>query len=187
MHHISSLFNSIELYSNHNSFDIGIDHSANNLWILNHLNFLDIQSYKIYYKKNTGYRQRESTKYPTRLLRKKFDKTRDLITYLMEKGYDIIYCEILFTNNWRFKLGNYVNMYFYTNSIPERNELIIKLFSLQGSTVKNEAINELQTNITYITDLEGKFKALSNLIIPDEFWSEEEVDNWKKTTSYHYN
>ena len=48
MHHISSLFNSIELYSNHNSFDIGIDHSANNLWILNHLNFLDIQSYKIW-------------------------------------------------------------------------------------------------------------------------------------------
>jgi len=119
------------------------------------------------------------------LLRKKFDKTRDLITYLMEKGYDIIYCEILFTNNWRFKLGTYVDMHFYTNSTQERNQLIIKLFSLQGSIVKNEVINELQTNIAYITDLEGKFKAISSLILPDEFWSEEDVDNWKKTTSLY--
>ena len=35
--------------------------------------------------------------------------------------------------------------------------------------------------------LEGKFKALSSLIIPDEFWSEEDVDNWKNTTSDDYN
>ncbi len=171
---------SIELFSNNKSFKIGINRSVENLWILNHLNHLEIKKQKIRYKRNYGPRQGKNTNYPNRWLKKKFKNTSELINYLYGKPYDISVFELEFTNNWRVKVGMYIHLNFYTNSTKERNDLIKKILLIEGIKTSSTAIKKLKNNYTYWVELNNDFIVLPESYMPDEFWAEEMVQNWRR-------
>ena len=64
------LFDSIELFSNHKSFSLGVD-TTRNLWLLLHFKDLEIKSKTLIYQVNNGYRQRKNTVHPQRKMQKK--------------------------------------------------------------------------------------------------------------------
>tara|TARA_B100001758_G_C18403820_1_gene610689 strand:+ start:1535 stop:2194 length:660 start_codon:yes stop_codon:yes gene_type:complete len=180
MEQVWRVLSTIELLSDNNSFKLGIVRSVENLWILNHFKHLKIKSHKVRYKSNYGYRQRKTTVYPKRWLRKKFKNTTALISYLNNKPYDISVFELEFTNNWRIKVGMYTEITFYTNSTKERNDLIIKLLSIEGIDANEKSINKLIQNFTYWINLSGEFVVFQESHAPDEFWSEEQINVWRR-------
>jgi len=98
----SYLISTIELYSNHKSFSLGID-TIRNLWFLLHFNELEIKNMTIYYQVDNGMRQRKNTKHPIRKMRKAHKNTSELIEYLSDKSYNILKLELEFTNGWEIK------------------------------------------------------------------------------------
>ena len=98
----SYLISTIELYSNHKSFSLGID-TLRNLWLLLHFKDLEIKNKTIYYKVDNGIRQRKNTKHPVRKMRKVHKNTAELIEYLRDKPYNIKELELEFTNGWKVK------------------------------------------------------------------------------------
>ena len=126
------LINYINLLPDEKSFDLGVYDTRSSMWILMHLRKYKIKNKKIYYKKNTGYRQRKKTNYPVRSMIKKFKNTPNLLAYLDSKQYDIHYFEIEFTNGWRIKEKPHVEIRFETNSKEDRDYLIDKLMKISG-------------------------------------------------------
>ncbi|WP_396145352.1 hypothetical protein, partial [Flavobacterium sp.] len=67
----------------------------------------------------------------------------------------------------------------YTNSLEERNTLINHLINSVG--YDPIAIDSLEPNITYYFKASGSLEEYkSEIIIPDEFWSEERLEKWKE-------
>ena len=128
----SYLINSIELYSNHKSFSLGID-TVRNLWLLLHFKDLEIKNKIIYYQVDNGIRQRKNTKHPIRKMRKPHKNTAELIEYLSDKPYRLIKLELEFTNGWAIKQLPYIELRFYTNSTQERDELINNIENVLNS------------------------------------------------------
>jgi hypothetical protein len=124
------LFGSIELFSNHKSFSLGVENKRN-LWLLLHFKDLEIKSKTLIYQVNNGYRQRKNTVHPQRKMQKKHKNTAELLDYLNTKSYDIRQLEIEFTNGWKIKQRPFIQLCFYTNSTSERNDLIDKLIRKQ--------------------------------------------------------
>lgn len=172
------LFDNIELLSDKNSFKLGVD-TKRNLWLILHFKALKIRCHKVFYQINNGVWQRKGTKHPIRRMIKKHQNTSDFLEYLQNKSYDIKTLEIEFENDWRIKQVPYHEFIFYTNSISERNILINKLFKI-GSQGPID-ISTLEINFTYYFESSTNLKKLdfSDLPNPDEFWSEEKLDNWK--------
>ena len=179
MEQVFRMFYNLEMLSDDKSFTIGVYRSGENLWILNNFKELEITSQKILYQINKGIRQRKSTKYPIRKLHKKFKSTNALIYYLLYKPYDILCFELEFKNGWKMKMGKYIDMTFYTNTSAERNQLIDKLFSIEGTKIDSKKLNEMEYNISYYVEINGEITK-GRIKLPDEFWTEEEVDEWKK-------
>lgn len=175
----SYLFSSIELYSNHKSFSVGID-TIRNLWILLHFKDLEIKNKTIYYQVDNGIRQRKNTKHPIRKMRKPLENTAELIEYLSDKPYNIIKLELEFTNGWKIKQWPYIELGFYTNSTEERDDLINKLLNIAGQGPID--ISQLDFNFSYYFKSETELNKINcdGLPNPDEFWSEEELAQWKK-------
>ena len=120
-------------------------------------------------------------------MRKKFKNTTELLEYIDIKPYDIRNLEIEFTNGWKIKQLPRVQFYFYTNSTKERDELIYKLIGISGQGAID--ILSLEENIFYYYKGVGKFEKLSEdeMPSPDEFWSEERREAWKKAyIAKHY-
>ena len=172
------LFDSIELFSNHKSFSLGVD-TTRNLWLLLHFKDLEIKSKTLIYQVNNGYRQRKNTVHPQRKMQKKHKNTAELLDYLNTKSYDIYQLEIEFTNGWKIKQIPRVEFYFYTNSTSERDDLIDKLLAISGQGPID--VSNLEPNFSYSFTGHTKLVKIDidGLPFPDEFWPEEEVTAWK--------
>lgn len=175
----SYLISSIELFSNHKSFSLGID-TTRNLWPLLHFKDLDIKRKKILYQIDNGVRQRKSTKHPVRKMIKSFSNTAELLEYLSKKSYQIRQLELEFTNGWKIKQLPYIALWFYTNSTKERDELINRLLSISGQGPIS--ISKLEENYTYSFISHDHLVKVDpdGLPLPDEFWPEERVAEWRK-------
>lgn len=175
----SYLINNIELYSNYKSFSLGVD-TVRNLWLLLHFKDLEIKNKTIYYQVDNGIRQRKNTKHPIRKMRKPLKNTAELIEYLSDKPYSIIKLELEFTNGWKIKQRPCIELGFYTNSTKERDNLINKLLNIAGQGPID--VSELDFNYSYYFKSETELKKIDcdGLPSPDEFWSEEQVEKWKK-------
>ena len=173
------LFDSIELFSNHKSFSLGVD-TTRNFWLLLHFKDLEIKSKTLIYQVNNGYRQRKSTLHPQRKMQKKHKNTAELLDYLNTKPYDICQLEIEFTNGWKIKQRPYVEFCFYINSTSERNDLIDKLLFISGQGPIH--VSNLEPNFSYSFRGHNKLVKIDvdGLASPDEFWSEERREAWKK-------
>lgn len=175
----SYLISTIELYSNHKSFSLGID-TMRNLWFLLHFKDLEIKNKTIYYQVDNGIRQRKNTKHPIRKMRKAHKNTAELIEYLSDKPYNIIKLELEFTNGWEIRQKAYTELIFYTNTTDERNQLILRLLNVAGQGPID--VSKLEVNYTYYFKSAVKLTKINFYDIPnpDEFWSEEEVTQWRK-------
>ena len=171
------LFESITLLSNRQSFEMFMGEVRDHLWFLMHFNHLEIDEHRIHYQENRGVRQRKNTVYPKRRLRKKFKDTASLLTYLDRKPYIIQSFEIQFTNGWKIKMLPFVSLIFYTNSQSERDLLIQKCFQISGLHPVN--IDGLKLNYTYLIRLPGSLELLSDFVLPDEFWTKEQLREWQ--------
>ena len=174
----SYLISSIELFSNHKSFSLGID-TARNLWPLLHFKDLEIKHKTLLYQVDNGIRQRKSTKHPVRKMVKKLNTTAEFLSYLSDKPYKIRHLELKFTNGWKIKQMPYIALWFYTNSTEERDELINRLLSISGQGPID--IPKLDENYTYSFISHNTLVKVDpeGLPLPDKFWSEERVSNWK--------
>lgn len=173
----TKLFSNIELLSNHKSFKLFVGSTRTNLWLLIHFKHLEISNYKIQYQVNNGVRQRKNTEHPKRWMKKQFTNTAELLEYLSGKSYDLHYIEIEFKNGWKIKEQPQIEFYFYTNNMEERNELIDKLLGLAGIEIKDKSV--LIPNITYMLKATGEIYPLDDELLPDEFWTKEQLDKWK--------
>ena len=175
----SYFINTIELYSNHKSFSLGID-TMRNLWFLLHFKDLEIKNKTIKYQVDNGMRQRKNTKHPIRKMRKAHKNTAELIEYLSDKPYKIIKLELEFTNGWKIKQRPYIELGFYTNSTQERDALINKLLNIAGQGPID--VSKLNINFSYYFKSELELAGINpdGLPSPDEFWSEEQLAQWKK-------
>ena len=175
----SYLINNIELYSNYKSFSLGVD-TVRNLWLLLHFKDLEIKNKTIYYQVDNGIRQRKNTKHPIRKMHKPLKNTAELIKYLSDKPYNIIKLELEFTNGWKIKQRPCIELGFYTNSTQERDDLINKLLNIAGQGPID--VSQLEINFSYYFKSETELKKidLDDLPSPDEFWSEEQLAQWKK-------
>ena len=176
MQQFPRLFFNLELLSNNRSFNLGSYNLMGNLWLFNHFNHLHINKHIIHYKLDTadGLEKRVSK------LRRKFQKTGELIEYLTSKNYFYQHFELEFTNFWKVKSQYGIDLIFHTNSQEERNELICKLYKIEGIAIKKEAISNLKCNHTYKTDLDGNFKIVPDSWTPDDYWDEEKMDKWRR-------
>ena len=175
----SYLIDGIELYSDRKSFSLGVD-TVRNLWLLLHFKDLEIKNKLIYYQVDNGVRQRKNTKHPIRKMRKSHKNTAQLIRYLSNKSYRLRKLELDFTNGWTIKQFPYVELRVYTNSTKERDRLINKLLNIAGQGPID--VSKLEINFPYYFESEAELKKISfdDLPSPDEFWSEEQVAEWKK-------
>ena len=173
------LFDGIELFSNHKSFSLGVD-TTRNLWLLLHFKDLEIKSKTLIYQVNNGYRQRKNTVHPQRKMQKKHKNTAELLDYLNTKSYDIRQLEIEFTNGWKINQRPFIQLYFYTNSTPERDDLIHKLLTAAGQGPINVSNLEQNFSYSFIGHSELVKIDVDGLASPDEFWSEERREAWKK-------
>ena len=179
---MNKLITNIELLSNQKSFRLGICNTAQNLWFLMHFKKLEIINTVIYHQQYSEFRTAKTTKYPTRRLNKKFANTADFLDYLKpsyKPSKRIFVREIAFTNGWKIKEQPHIYFTIYTNSLEERNTLINHLINSVG--YDPIAIDLLEPNITYYFKASGSLeKYKSEIIIPDEFWSEERLEKWKE-------
>ncbi len=186
MYIIENIINSLELLSDKKSFALDVRSTRANLWLLIHFKHLKIKTYRIIYRINNGTRQRNSTVHPIRTMKKKFYTTDQFLTYIGNKSYDLLYVEFEFTNGWKIKEQPQIKFYFYTNSTKERDELIDKFFLISGQ--EPIEIENLIENISYYFNADGTTYILDDMPGPDEFWSEERKDKWKKEyTAKYYN
>ena len=183
---LSYLFGSIELLSNHKSFNLSVD-TTRNLWLLLHFKDLKIKSKTLIYQVNNGYRQRKNTVHPYRKMQKKHKNTAELLDYLSTKSYDIHQLEIAFTNGWKIKQKPFIQFSFYTNSTYERDDLIDKLLFISSQGPID--VSKLEPNFNYSFRGHSKLVKidLDGLPSPDEFWPEERKETWKKAyITKHY-
>jgi hypothetical protein len=178
---MNQLITNIELLSNQKSFRLGISNTAKNLWFLMHFKELKILNTVIYHQQYSEFRTSKTTKYPLRRLMKKFANTAVFLDYLTPNSKPskrIFIKEIEFNNGWKIKEQPQIYYTIYTNSIDERNTLINHLINSVG--YDSIAVDPLLPNVTYYFKASGSLEEFkSEIIIPDEFWSEERLEKWK--------
>ena len=177
---MNQLITNIELLSNQKSFRLGISNTVENLWFLMHFKELEILNTVIYRQQYNEFRTTK-TKYPTKRLMKKFANTADFLDYLSSSSRPtkrIFLYEIAFTNGWKIKEQSHIYFTIYTNSLEERNTLINYLINSVG--YDPIAIDSLEPNITYYFKASGSLEDYKFDVSPDEFWSEERLQQWKE-------
>ena len=83
MQQFPRLFFNIELLSNNKTFKMGAYNPLENIWLFNHFNHLHIYRHLIHYQIDNP----KGLEKPVSKLRKKFQKTGELIEYLTSKNY----------------------------------------------------------------------------------------------------
>ena len=179
---MNQLITNIELLSNQKSFRLGISNTAENLWFLLHFKELEILNTEIYYQQYIEFRASKKVKYPIRRLVKKFANTADFLDYLTPSSKPsrrFLIKEIEFTNGWKVKEQPQIYFTIHTNLLEERNTLINHLINSVG--YDPIAVDSLQLNIIYYFKASGSLEEYkSEIILPDEFWSEERLEKWKE-------
>ena len=181
---MNQLITNIELLSNQKSFRLGISNTSENLWFLLHFKELEIINTEIYHQQYSEFRTAKTTKYPIRRLMQKFANTADLLDYLTPSAKPLkklFIKEIEFANGWKIKEQRYTHFTLYTNSIEERNSLINQLIKSVG--YDPIAVDSLEPNFIYYFKASGSLLDYKLGIFPDEFWSEERLEKWKKDVS----
>ena len=173
------LFSTLQLLSDDKSFELTMERAVQNLWILNHLNDLEIKAHRIFYQRHGGYRQRKTTKYPIRRMRKKFLNTAELLEYLVQRRIHLHVFELWFRNGWELSVAMNWKMQFRTNSAAQRNALAVRLLELEGIRINRNSMNSLKLNYMYWVTLSGEPILIDDSHLPDEFWSEDEVQAWR--------
>ena len=184
---MNRLITNIELLSDQKSFSLGISNTVENLWFLMHFKKLEILSTVIYRQQYNEFRTTK-TKYPIRRLIKKFANTAEFLDYLSSSYRPtkrIFLYEIAFTNGWKIKEQAHIYFTIYTNSLEERNTLINHLINSVG--YDPVAIDSLETNITYYFKASGSLEKYKSEVLPDEFWSEERLNEWKEKYAVNNN
>ena len=184
---MNQLITNIELLSNQKSFRLGISNTAENLWFLMHFKELEILNTVIYRQQYNEFRT-SKTKYPTRRLMKKFANTADFLDFLSPISGPtkrIFLYEIAFANGWKIKERFFTHFTIYTNSLEERNTLINYL--INSVCYDPIAIDALEPNITYYFKASGSLKDYKSEVSPDEFWSEERLNEWKEKYAVNNN
>lgn len=173
------LITGIELYSDLKSFSFQVD-TTRNLWLLLHFKDLEIKNKTIFYQVDNGIGQHKNTKHPIRKMRKPHKNTAELIEYLRDKAYNIIKLELEFTNGWKIKQRPYIELRFYTNSTEERDGLVYRFLNIAGQGPVD--LSKLEINHSYYFKSESQLTKIDpdGLPSPDEFWSDKQVDQWKK-------
>ena len=172
-----TLISSIELLSNHKSFKLFVGSTRTHFWLLIHFKHLEISNYKIQYQVNNGVRQRKNTEHPKRWMKKQFTNTAQILEYLSAKSYDLHHIEIEFINGWKIKEQPQIEFAFYTNSTVQRDKLIDKLLGVAGLELKDKSA--LTPNITYMLKATGEMYPLTDELLPDEFWTNDQLEAWK--------
>ena len=174
------LFDNLEILSNQKSFKIQIN-TLTDLWILLHLRDLTIVNSDIHYQREKFYKKEP---YPIRKLTKKFENTKDLLAYINNQRFRYNWLlrkfSLDFSNGWNVRIsGFHITLEFTTNSTEERNDLINKLIKISGIDPIN--CDELIPNVGYMISLDDyHLKSFSNVPHPDQFWTEEQVERWRK-------
>jgi hypothetical protein len=184
---MNRLITNIELLSDQKSFSLGISNTVENLWFLMHFKKLEILNTVIYRQQYNEFRTTK-TKYPIRRLIKKFANTAEFLDYLSSNyrpTKSIFLYEIAFTNGWKIKEQAHIYFTIYTNSLEERNTLINNLINSVG--YDPVAIDSLEPNITYYFKASGSLEEYKSDILPDEFWSEERLNEWKEKYAVNNN
>ena len=184
---MNQLITNIKLLSNQKSFRLGISNTSENLWFLMHFKELEILNIVIYHQQYSEFRTTK-TKYPIRRLIKKFANTAEFLDYLSSSYRPtkrIFLYEIAFTNGWKIKEQAHIYFTIYTNSLEERNTLINHLINSVG--YDPVAIDSLETNITYYFKASGSLEKYKSEVLPDEFWSEERLNEWKEKYAVNNN
>ena len=91
------------------------------------------------------------------------------------------------TYRWKIKQRPFIDFCFYTNSTTERDGLIDKLLAISGQGPID--VSNLEANFSYIFKAPSKLVKIdvNGLASPDEFWSEERREAWKKAyIAKHY-
>lgn len=167
-----------ELLSDYKSFKLTIPDASVMMGYLMHFNHLEIVHKELFYQRNTGIRQRKSTKHPIRKLRKKIQYTGELLHYLVVKQYDVILYDLRFVNGWRVKMTSNFWVTIYTNSQEQRNDFFNKIIC--GFGYDMIPLNTKLLNITYSINYHSTPVAIGIDPTPDEFWLKEEVEEWKR-------
>lgn len=184
---MNRLITNIELLSDQKSFSLGISNTVENLWFLMHFKKLEILNTVIYRQQYNEFRTTK-TKYPIRRLIKKFANTAEFLDYLSSNYRPtkrIFLYEIAFTNGWKIKEQAHIYFTIYTNSLEERNTLINHLINSVG--YDPVAIDSLEPNITYYFKASGSLEEYKSDVLPDEFWSEERLNEWKEKYAVNNN
>jgi hypothetical protein len=177
---MNQLITNIELLSDQRSFRLGICNTAENLWFLMHFKALEILNTVIYHQQYSEFRKPKKD-YPIKRLIKKFANTADFLDYLspsIRPSRRYFIKEIEFTNGWKIKEQPQIYFTIYTNSLDERNTLINHLLKSVG--YETIAVDDLTPNITYYFKASGSLANYQSDILPDEFWSEESLNQWKE-------
>ena len=178
---MNQLITNIELLSNQKSFRLGISNTSENLWFLLHFKKLKILNTVIYHQQYSEFRASKKTKHPIRRLKKKFANTADFLDYLSPSSKPsrrFFIKEIEFTNGWKIREQPHIYFTIYTNSLKERNTLINHLINSVG--YDPIAIDSLEPNVTYYFKASGSVMDYKLGVSPDEFWSEERLQQWKE-------
>ena len=184
---MNRLITNIELLSDQKSFSLGISNTVENLWFLMHFKKLEILNTVIYHQQYNEFRTTK-TKYPIRRLIKKFANTAEFLDYLSSNYRPtkrIFLYEIAFINGWKIKEQAHIYFTIYTNSLEERNTLINHLINSVG--YDPVAIDSLEPNITYYFKASGSLEEYKSDVLPDEFWSEERLNEWKEKYAVNNN
>ncbi|MDB2408924.1 hypothetical protein N9W09_03950 [Crocinitomicaceae bacterium] len=170
------------LQSDYKSFILTMNDASVSLGYLMHFKHFDISRLELFYKKNTGSRQRSGTQYPVRRMRKKINRTGDLLHYLSRHQYDIILYDIKFSNGWRIKMTSNSFVTIYTNTQNQRNEIFDVIIG--GFGFDKIPLNAKLLNLTYVLNYDRPPTTLGIDQRPDEFWSEAERAEWRKNHKY---
>lgn len=184
---MNRLITNIELLSDQKSFSLGISNTVENLWFLMHFKKLEVLNTVIYRQQYNEFRTTK-TKYPIRRLIKKIANTAEFLDYLSSNYRPtkrIFLYEIAFTNGWKIKEQAHIYFTIYTNSLEERNTLINHLINSVG--YDPVAIDSLEPNITYYFKASGSLEEYKSDVLPDEFWSEERLNEWKEKYAVNNN
>jgi hypothetical protein len=173
----NSLFTVIELLSDEKSFSLDLD---TNFWALAQFKDHGIIRQALNYRYSPSYYQHPTTTYPLRKLRKQFGNLAEIITYFNTQNKTLERFDLTFDNGLRVRKRTLLDYNFYAPSTAERDALIARFIAMAGFDALD--INQLVINCSYYLSYSQPPKVLLEEcpIGPDEFWSEEAVEAWRK-------
>jgi uncharacterized phage-like protein YoqJ len=166
MLHQYRLIEGLRIHEREGSFELDVCNNRQHLWMLGHLEHLEIAHHEIEYQIIRGFRQHKQTINPIRRMRKHFKNIFELFNYLDNKRYDIHRFKLRLTNGWIIDELPYIALIFHTNNLIERNALLSQFFQLAG--IPASAIDTLETASSYAVKMNENGQYLEKYELDDE-------------------